>query len=93
MREFFAEKAPANDMEVILVVTYYMQYMMKVAKIGLGHIRTAIGDAGKGIPLDLRQTLRNMRHRKAWVKFTELDEITIATAGENYVLHDMGKKS
>jgi len=79
-------------MEEILVVVYYMQNMMKVPKIGLGHIRTALRDVGKGIPLDLKQTVRNMRNKKAWVKYTELDNITTATAGENHVLHDMGKK-
>jgi hypothetical protein len=92
LREFFAGKAPSSDMEEILLVVYYMQHMMKVSKVGLGHIRTALGDVGKSIPLDLKQTIRNIRGKKAWVKYTELDDITTATAGENHVLHDMGKK-
>jgi len=93
LREFFAEKAPGNDMEEILVVTYYMQHTMGLSNIGLGHIRTALKDVGKGIPLDMSQTARNMRNKKAWVKYTQLDNITTATAGENHVLHDMGKKA
>lgn len=92
LREFFAEKASGNDMEDILVVVYYMQHIMGVSKIGLGHIRTALVDVSRSIPLDLRQTIRNMRGKKAWVKYTDLDDITTATAGDNRVLHDMGKK-
>jgi hypothetical protein len=93
LREFFAEKDSGNDMENILVVLFYMQHTIRVSKIGLGHIRTALADVKKSIPLDLRQTIRNMRDRKAWVKYSELDDITTATAGDNQVLHDMGKKS
>lgn len=91
LRDFFSEKKPDNDMEHIVVVLFYLQKKMGLSKIGLGHIRTALNDVGKSIPLDMRQTLRNMRNRKAWVKYTDLDDITIATAGENFVLHDMSK--
>lgn len=92
LREFFAEKAPSTDMENVLVVLYYLQHKMGVSKIGPGHILTALRDVGKSIPADLRQTIYNMRNRKAWVKYTDFDDIKTATAGENHVLHDMGKK-
>lgn len=91
LREFFGQKEPSSDMEQILVVIYYMQHMMALSKIGPGHIRTALHDVGKSIPLDLKQTVRNMSGKKAWVKFSDLNDITTATAGENHVRHDMGK--
>jgi hypothetical protein len=93
LREFFADKNSSNDMENILVVVYYMQHIMSVSKIGLGHIRTALAEVKKSMPIDLRQTVRNVRDRKIWVKYSEPTDITTATAGDNYVLHEMGKKS
>lgn len=93
LREFFAQKAPRTDMEEILVVVHYMKQSMGLSKIGLGHIRTALHDVGKSMPLDLKSTVRNMKRNKAWLNFSSLDDITTATAGDNHVLHDMGKKN
>jgi hypothetical protein len=92
LRDFSKEKSPATDMESILVVVYYMQHEMALPKIGLGHIRTALKDIGSSIPLSLRQTVHNMSTKKTWLKFTELEDITTATGGENHLIHDMGKK-
>jgi hypothetical protein len=92
LRDFFAEKSPATDMEKILVAVYYMQHEMTISKIGLGHIRTALKDVGSSIPLALPQTVRNMSTKKTWLKFTALEDITTATGGENHVNHDMSKK-
>jgi len=93
LRDFFAGKIPSTDMEQILVVVYYMQHSMGLSKIGLGHIRTALNDVSKSMPLDLKATVRNMKRNKAWLNFSNLADITTATAGDNHVLHDMGKKS
>jgi hypothetical protein len=92
LRDFFAEKSPSTDMEQILVVVYYMQHKMHISKIGAGHVLTGLRDVGKSIPLDLKQTIRNLRDRKAWLKFSDIDDISTATAGDNHVTHDIGKK-
>jgi hypothetical protein len=93
LREFFADRSPTADMEQILVVLYFMQHKMRISKIGANHIITGLKDVGKSIPLDLKQTIRNMRGKKAWVKFSDIEDISTATAGDNHVNHDMGKKS
>jgi hypothetical protein len=92
LRDFFAEKSAGTDMEQILVVVYFMQHNMLLRKIGPSHILTALKDVGKSIPLDLKQTIRNMRDKKAWIKFADIDDISTATAGDNHVIHDIGKK-
>jgi hypothetical protein len=92
LRDFFAEKSPSNDMEDILVVVYYMQNQMTLAKIGPSHVLTALKEVGRGIPRDLKQTIRNMKERKVWINFSDIEDVSIATAGDNYVVHEIGKK-
>lgn len=90
LREFVAEKAPKNDMEHVVVLVYYMQHTIKLPTIGPGHIRTAFKDINVPLPVDLRATIRNLRRSKAWLKFTDIDAIRVATAGENFVVHELG---
>lgn len=93
LRDFFAARVTKSDMEQVLIMLYFMQHHMKVAKIGLGHIRTAFKEVNKPLPIDLRSTLRNMKKQKAWVAFDNTDNITLTTLGDNYVEHDLPKSA
>lgn len=91
LKQFVDEKAPKNDLECVLATVYYMQHSMTLDKIGPGHVMTAFKEAGKAIPVDLRQTIRNAKSSKIWINFTDLDSIRTTTQGENFVEHEMGK--
>lgn len=91
LKEFLDEKSPKSDLEVGLVTVYYMQHFMGLAKIGPSHVMTAFKEAGKPIPADVRQTIRNAKKLKIWLKFTDTEDVRTATAGENFVEHEMGK--
>jgi|SRR5581483_1853978 len=93
LKAFFAEKAPTNDIENVLVVTYYMEHTMDIDAISPGHIRTALKHVAVSMPIDLKQTIRNMKKDKNWLDFSALDAIRVATEGENYVEHEMGKQT
>jgi hypothetical protein len=80
-------------MEATLAMVHYMQHLIRVTKIGPSHVRTAFHDAGMPIPADVRQTIRNMKVNKAWLDFTDNDDIKTTTQGDNFVLHQMGKSS
>lgn len=92
LKTFAADKAPDSDLEKILVATYYMQNTMGLEKIGPGHVRTALRHLGESIPLDLKQTIRNMKNDKNWLDYSDLDALRVATEGENHVDHEMPKK-
>ena len=61
LKEFLDEKSPKNDIEATLAIVYYMQRFMGLAKIGPAHVMTAFKEAGKPIPADVRQTIRNVK--------------------------------
>jgi hypothetical protein len=91
LKEFVEGKNPKNDLEAALVAVYYMQHFMKVAKIGPSHVMTAFKEVGKAIPVDLKQTIRNIKKTKVWLNFTDIEDVRTTTQGDNFVDHEMGK--
>ena len=90
LKEFVAEKNPASDLETVLLAVHYMQHIMAVPKIGPAHVMTAFKEVGMAIPVDLKQTIRNIKKSKMWLNFTDIDDIRTTTQGDNVVEHEMG---
>jgi hypothetical protein len=90
LKAFFAEKDPKKDMEQVLVLMYYMHHTLALPTIGLGHILTAFKEVVKPVPVDLRSTVRNMRDKKVWLSFTDMEATRVTTQGDNYVEHELG---
>jgi ribosomal protein L1 len=91
LKEFVDEKSPKNDLEVALATVYYMQHVMALPKIGPAHLMTAFKEAGKPIPSDVRQTIRNVKKSKIWLNFNDIEDVRTTTQGDNFVEHQMGK--
>jgi hypothetical protein len=89
LKDFMEEKGPKNDVEAVLTTLYYMQHVMALQKIGPAHLRTAFKEAGKGIPVDLKQTIRNIKKSKMWLNFTDIEDLRTTTQGDNFVEHEM----
>jgi hypothetical protein len=64
---------------------------MGLSKIGPAHVMTAFKEAGKAIPVDLKQTIRNIKKSRMWLNFTDIEDIRTTTQGDNFVEHEMGK--
>jgi hypothetical protein len=91
LKEFFQQKAPANDLAAVVVIVYYFQHVMGLNKIGTSHVMTALKEVGKAIPADLRQTIRNVKKTRMWINFSDTDDLKMTTQGDNFVEHEMGK--
>jgi hypothetical protein len=91
LKDFIEEKNPNSDVQTVLVMVYYMQRVMALTKIGPAHVMTAFKEARKAIPVDLRQTIRNIKKSKMWLNFTDIEDIRTTTQGDNFVEHEMGK--
>lgn len=95
LKAFFAEKAPATDMEQVLVIGYYLKQTLDVSTFGPGHIVAGFKHVNKPIPVDLRQTMRNMKpmvgtkQGKGWLNFTAVETARLTTEGENVVEHEL----
>ena len=57
---------------------------LKLEPFGPAHVLTGFKHVGKPVPVDLRQTIRNMK-KKAWLNFTDIENLRVATEGENEV--------
>jgi hypothetical protein len=93
LKDLFAEKAPGSDMDQILVICYFLQHTAESTQIGPGHILSGFKHVGKPVPKDLKQTIRNMKEKKAWLNFTDIESIRLTTEGDNRVEHELGKGS
>jgi hypothetical protein len=91
LEEFVDQKSPKNDLETALATVYYMQNVMALTQIGPAHVMTAFKGVGKAVPVDLRQTIRNIKKSKVWLTFTDIENIRRTTQGDNFVEHEMGK--
>ena len=91
LKTFFADKAPGSDLEQVLVLGHYLQNTMGLSAFGPGHILSAFKHVGKPVPVDLRQTIRNMKKAKVWVSFSDIEAIRLTTQGDNFVEHDLPK--
>lgn len=91
LREFVDSKNPKNDVEAVLVAVYYMQHKMGLTNIGPAHVLTALKEAGKSIPVDLRQTIRNVKKSRMWLNFSNIEDVRTTTQGDNCVEHEMSR--
>jgi hypothetical protein len=91
LQDFVEEKDPNNDLKMMLVMVYYMQHVMELAKMGPAHVMTAFKEAKKPYPADIRQTIRNVRNSRMWLNFADIEDIRTTTQGDNFVEHEMGK--
>jgi hypothetical protein len=91
LKELFAEKNPTSDMDQILVICHFLQHTAQVDKIGPGHVLSGFNHVKKPVPKDLKQTIRNMKTKKAWLRFADMDDIHVTTEGDNRVEHELGK--
>jgi hypothetical protein len=91
LKTYFAEKAPTSDMDQVLVLCHYLQHVLELPAFGPGHILSGFKHVEKPVPVDLRQTIRNVKKEKAWVNFTDIENIRMTTEGDNRVEHQLGK--
>jgi len=91
LKEFVDEKNPKNDLELALATVYFMQHVMALHKIGPAHVMTAFKEAGKPIPGDVKQTIRNVKNSRIWLNFNDIEDVRTTTQGDNFVEHEMGK--
>jgi hypothetical protein len=70
-----------------------MQHVMELNTIGPAHVMTAYKEAGKAVPLSVKQTIRNVKNTKMWVNYDDVEDIRTTTQGDNFVEHEMGKSA
>ena len=91
LRPFFERKVtqkPTTSKSQSLLT--FLSIFFGLNSFGPGHILTAFKHVGKRVPADIRATVRNLK-MKAWLNYSNSDQIVIATEGENVVDHQLPK--
>jgi hypothetical protein len=91
LRDFYKEKAPSVAMENNAVFVYYLQKIAGVRNITSSHVYSCYKNVEARVPTALRQSLLDTSHRKGWIDTASMEDIKIATPGENYVEQDLPK--
>jgi hypothetical protein len=92
LRDIFKLKSPSSNMEKNIVFTYYLQKIASVEGITPGHIYSCYKDVNMKVPGALEQSLLDTSHLKGWLDTSNLNDIKVATPGENFVEHDLPKE-
>ena len=92
LRDFFKLKSPSTNMEKNVVFIYYLQKTAAVEGITANHVYSCYKDVGIKIPQALEQSLIDTAHHKGWIDTSSMDNLKVATPGENFVEHDLPKK-
>ena len=85
----FIEKRDANNARKLnAIFVYYLQKIAGVENITPNHVYTCFKQMGKKIPTNMPQSLFDTKHVKGWIDTSNLNDIKISPAGENFVEHD-----
>jgi hypothetical protein len=90
LNEFFTAKAPSSDLDQILVICFFLEHTLETNQIGPGHVLSGLKHLEKPVPKDLKQTIRNVE-KKAWLRFTDIEDIHLTTEGDNRVKFKLGQ--
>ena len=78
-------------MESNAVFIYYLKTLRNTSKIGINHVYSCYKNVKAKAPKALRQSLIDTRRAKGWIITTNMDDIGIGIAGENFVEHELPK--
>jgi hypothetical protein len=88
-RDFYTEKKPATQGEIITLAVYYLKRILDLEKVTPDHVFTCFKDVKRRTPKDMPQSIRDIAKRKGWVDTSERGNIKITNHGENFVEHDL----
>ena len=86
-------KVGDNYFEKNLVFTYYLQKILETTNISDDHIYTCYKHMKAKVSNNLYQSIVDTKNRKGWIDSTNINDIKVTIAGENYVEHDMKKEN
>jgi hypothetical protein len=89
LRQFYADKKPADQQGKIIVVLYYLYRILGIQNVTANHIYTGLKEVEERIPKNIAQALRNISNRKGWVDSSDSDSLKTTVPGDNFVEHDL----
>jgi len=92
LRDFVAEKLPVTLYEKNLVAVYYMERILEIPSISVGHVLAAYAACSWKPPSDPENSLQQVSSHKDWLDTSDMKAIRTVHVGSTYVEYDMPVK-
>jgi hypothetical protein len=92
LREFFAQKAPQDRQEQVVVILYYLTKQLGVTGVGANHIYTGFKEVEQPVPSNIGKTVHAISVRKGWFTLSGTGYI-LNVGGENFVEHELPRSA
>ncbi|MBB6329829.1 hypothetical protein HNP24_000779 [Chryseobacterium sediminis] len=91
LKDFFGQFVTKNNFENNIVILSYLKNEMKEENVGVNHIYTCYKNLGIKVP-SIKQSLFDTKHRKGWIDTSNIEDLKITVAGENFMDHEIVRK-
>lgn len=91
LKDYFNQFVTKNNFENNIVILNYLKNEMKEDNVGVNHVYTCYKNLGIKVP-SIKQSLFDTRHRKGWIDTSNIEDLKITVAGENFMDHEIAKK-
>ncbi len=91
LKEYFAKFKAKNSAEIILVIVYYIEKVLKQNNIDTNTIYTCYKHIGLAVPI-IDKAITNIHSRNGWINTSNRSDLKLTIAGENHIEHEMEKK-
>ena len=91
LEDFYKNKKPSSAMESNTVFIYYLKKLRNISNIGVNHVYSCYKSVNAKAPKALYQSLVDTRGKRGWIITTNMDDIGIGIAGENFVELELPK--
>jgi len=84
LRDFYTEKKPTDQQQVLTVVVYYLHRIVEINSVSVNHVYTglkALVELGVRVPGDIPQRLRDIATRKGWLDTSDADALKTTVGG------------
>jgi hypothetical protein len=89
LRDFAASKRPRTLMEKNLLAVYYLEHMMEVSEVAVGHVLSVYKELGWKPPSTPDNSLAVVASMEQWLDTRNMESIKTTHSGRSYVEHDM----
>jgi hypothetical protein len=93
VRDFAAQKAPAGSHEMHAVAVYYLQEVLGLNAIEVGHVLAVFNECGWRVPSDPENAVSKTACMKKWLDTSDRKAIRLTFSGRNLIQHDLPRNA
>jgi len=92
LKDFFKEYNAKSNFEYNIVILTYLITEIHENNVGVNHLYTCYKHLGLKVP-NIKQSLVDTKKRKGWIDSSNSEDLKITVSGENFMDHEIEKKS